>query len=321
MNKYFKFVIFFGIVSALFVFGPLIIPLPPLAGTQPVDELIYADSQFEEIHQIRIHTIRAGKGEKLILLLHGFGSSTYSWRKVMQSFSIYGTTIAYDRPAFGLTERLIPGEDLDFNPYTLDYQVELAAGLIEQQGSEQAVLVGNSAGGTVAIGTALKYPEKVKALILVDAAVYGGSGAPEWIKPMLNLPQFDRLGPIFVRTIEDRGLEILKMAWSDPNKISYEDLENYQLPLKMEDWDRALWEYTKVNGDHHFSEKLGNLTVPVLIISGNDDQLIPVENSVRLANEIPHAQLVIIPDCGHVPQEECPKEFISAVEDFLKENP
>jgi pimeloyl-ACP methyl ester carboxylesterase len=62
---------------------------------------------------------------------------------------------------------------------------------------------------------------------------------------------------------------------------------------------------------------IGNITVPSLVISGDDDRLVPVESSVRLAGALPHAELVVIPECAHVPHEECPGPFLEAVEAFL----
>ena len=100
----------------------------------------------------------------------------------------------------------------------MDYQSEILLELIQSRNADKVILIGNSAGGTVAIQAALEYPEKVQELILISPAVYGGGGAPKWIKPLLNLPQFNRLGPIFVRAIRDKGLEILELAWSDPEK-------------------------------------------------------------------------------------------------------
>ena len=71
----------------------------------------------------------------------------------------------------------------------------------------ESVLVGNSAGGTIALLTALRHPERVKALILLDPAIYFGSEPPRWIKPLLNLPQFKRTGPYLLRNVQNWGIE------------------------------------------------------------------------------------------------------------------
>ncbi len=297
---------------------PLIMPIPPLDGIQPAEELYYADSQIVGVDGIDVHYIESGEGEQAFILLHGFGSSTYSWRKVFSAFSTKGKVIAYDRPGFGLTERITNPDSFEINPYTLEYQAELLIKLMDLKNIKHAILVGNSAGASVAIYTAAFYPERVKALILVDPAVSASGGIPGWGKFIFSFPQFDRLGPFFVRSIEENGLELLKMAWADEEKITDEDLLNYQRPLKMENWDIGLWEYTKVNGDVDVAQFLSQLTMPVIVISGMEDQLIPVEESIAASEKINNAQFFGIDHCGHVLQEECPEEFMKIVNQFLK---
>jgi len=318
MKKINGFTLFLILVLFMVLVLPLIVPLPPLTDIQPVEELTYSNSQFNEIDGIEIHYQQVGENsDTLIILLHGFGASTYSWQKVMDPLSEYGAVLAYDRPAFGLTERVVFSEDIEINPYKMDYQPEIVVNFIDEELTEKVILIGNSAGGTVAIQTALDYPDKISALILVSPAVFEGGGAPGWIKPLLNLPHFNRLGPILVRSIRERGLELLELAWHDPQKITEKDYENYQKPLSVDNWDMALWEFTKVNGGTDLQTRLKELTIPVLIISGEDDKIIPVEQSKQLAAELSGSELVIIPSCGHVPQEECPNEFLEAVVPFI----
>jgi len=318
MKKINGFTLFLILILFSVLILPLIVPLPPLTGIQPVEELTYSDSQFKEIDGINIHYQQIGENsDTLIILLHGFGSSTYSWQKVMDPLSEYGAVLAYDRPAFGLTERVTTFEDKDFNPYKMNYQPEIVINFIDEEQAEKVILIGNSAGGTVAIQTALDYPDKISALILVSPAVFESGGAPGWIKPLLNLPHFNRLGPILVRSIRERGLELLELAWSDQQKITQKDYENYQKPLSVSNWDTALWEFTKVNGGTDLQSRLKELSIPVLIISGEYDKIIPVEQSKQLAVNLPGSEIVIIPNCGHVPQEECPDGFLEATDSFI----
>ncbi len=297
---------------------PLLIPVPPLQGTVPVSQLADADSQFIQIEGISYHYKEAGAGQTALVLLHGFGASVYSWREVMQPLSAYGQVIAYDRPAFGLTSRPMPGEWSGESPYSLASQARMLVELLDAKGIERAILVGNSAGGTLALYTALNYPARVQALILVDAAVYsGGPGFPDWLRALLETPQARRIGPLLVRSIQETGMQILIKAWNDPSKITDEIRANYRKPLQMANWDRALYELTIASAPTHIVERLPELRLPVLVMTGDNDQIVPTEQSLRLAKEIPRAKLAVIPACGHVPQEECPQQFLQAAADFL----
>jgi pimeloyl-ACP methyl ester carboxylesterase len=302
------------ILILLFV-GPFLVPVPPLENTVPVEQLTDPDSRFIEVNGINVHYKTYGQGEPTFILLHGFGASLFSWREVTAPLAEFGTVIAYDRPAFGLTERPLKWEGE--NPYSQDAQIELVIGLMDALGIERAILVGNSAGGTIAMLTALKHPQRVQSLILADPAVYAGGGAPAWVRPLLRTPQMRHLGPLIARQIQTRGPELIELAWHDPSKITPEILEGYQKPLRLADWDKALWELTLASRESGLAERLSELTLPTLVITGDDDRIVPTEQSVRLAEELPNAQLVVIPQCGHLPHEEHPAEFMQAVTEFL----
>jgi pimeloyl-ACP methyl ester carboxylesterase len=295
--------------------GPFLVPVPALEGTLPPQALSDADSQFIEINGLDVHVKTSGEGEPVFVLLHGFGASLYSWQAVMSPLSQHGMVIAFDRPAFGLTERPLSWQGQ--NPYSPEAQVALVIGLLDHFDIEQAILVGNSAGGTVAMQVALAHPERVSALILVDPAVYAGGGAPSWIRPLLATPQMRHLGPLVVRRIQERGPQLIEQAWHDPSKIPPETLQLYKKPLQAENWDKALWEMTLASRASGLAEKLAAFTLPVLLITGDDDRIVPTADSIRLAGELPQASLVVIPQAGHVPHEERPDLFMQAVNEFL----
>lgn len=306
------------VVIILAAVVPFLIPVPPLEGTRPAALLADADSRFIEVNGLEVHYKEAGEGSTTYILLHGFGASTFSWREVMPALAQNGRVIAYDRPAFGLTERPAAGSWTGVSPYSAEAQVDLLFGLMDRLGVDQAVLVGNSAGGAVAALAALEQPQRVTALVLVDAAVYSGSPIPNWVRPVLTLPQFNRLGPLFVRRIQTSGEEFLASAWHDPARVTPAVLEGYRKPLQVDGWDAALWQYSIAQGETNLPDRLDELKVPVMVVSGEDDKIIPLADSQRLAREIPGARLVVFRACGHVPQEECPQAFLDAVSDFMQ---
>jgi pimeloyl-ACP methyl ester carboxylesterase len=307
--------IILGVLLVLVLVVPFLIPVPPLTDTVPPEQLADADSKFVEINGLTVHYKMIGQGEPVFILLHGFGASLFSWHAVMEPLSQYGTVIAYDRPAFGLTER--PVKWTGVNPYSPEANVALLLGLMDHFGIQKAILVGNSAGGTVSMQFALAHPDRVQALILVDPAVYEGGGGPSWVRILGKTPQMQHLGPLFVRSIQKSGLDLIKTAWHDPSKITQETWDGYTKPLKSDNWDRALWDFTMASHDTGLTDHLKDFTVPILVITGDDDRIVPTANSVRLADEIPGAKLVVIKDAGHVPHEEQPAAFMQAVAEFL----
>lgn len=306
----------------VFLLVPFLIPVPPLENSLTARSLADDDSQFIEVNGLEVHYKIAGSGTPVYILLHGFGASTFSWREVMQPLSEIGTVIAYDRPAFGLTERPVPGDWEGESPYSLNSQVDLLIGLMDALGVEKAILVGNSAGGTVAFAAALEYPQRVQALVAVDAAIYSGGPDSALLKFFLRTPQVNHLGPLISRSLAgERGDEFIKGAWHDPELITEEILTGYRKPLQAENWDRALWELTLASEKNGIAEQLTSLAMPVLVMTGDDDHIVPTAESIRLSEEIPGSTLAVFQACGHLPQEECPLQFMAAMNEFVNSLP
>jgi pimeloyl-ACP methyl ester carboxylesterase len=303
------------VILLLVFFGPFLLPVPPLDDTFSPAQLADPDSRFASIDGIQVHYKIAGEGEPTLVLLHGFGSSLFSWREVIPRLAQDYRVLAYDRPGFGLTDRPMAWQGK--NPYGADYQVDLLIELLDQLGIQKAVLVGNSAGGAIAMSVAARYPLRIQSLVLVSPAVYQ-AGMPSWRRLLFNTPQMNRLGPLLARRIQSWGIEFGKQAWHDPTKITADIWAGYTRPLKAENWDRGLWYFMAADRQLDLPEQLDTLELPVLVVSGDDDRIVPTDQSRRLASELPNADLVIVPACGHVPHEECPQVFLRAVLDFLK---
>jgi pimeloyl-ACP methyl ester carboxylesterase len=299
-----------GGLTAVLV-GPFLVPVPSLKDTRCPEALADEDSQFIKINGLRIHVKTMGQGQPVFVLLHGFGASLYSWHEVMEPFSRLGTVIAYDRPAFGLTERPLTWDGI--NPYGPEAQVGLLIELLDHFEVEKAILVGNSAGGAVAMQTTLAHPERVSTLILVDPAVYHGDYAPGWLRPLLATPQMRHLGPLVARQIQAHGSELLALAWHDPALLQPEAIAMYKKPLQVKNWDKALWEFTIASHPNGLIKHLDEFKLPVLVITGDDDRIVPTNESIRLARELPDAELVVINKARHIPHEEQPEAFMQAI--------
>lgn len=300
-------------------FAPFLIPIPETEGLVSESEFIDKDSKFIEINNVNIHYKEAGSGENTFILLHPFGGSTYSWREVMDDFAQYGRVIAYDRPAFGLTERPMP-ENWVENPYGMKANIEILKSLLDEFGIEKAILVGNSAGGGLAVAFALEYPERVESLILVAPGVGGGRGPqfPAWALPMMWTPQMRHVSPLLMRDYQESLPNTIEREWFDQTKLTDEIKQTHLNLLKIKNWDRAFYELTFAPAYPELRPLLPNLTSKTFIIAGQEDRLIRPFYFEAITTEIPNAQLTLIPQCGHVPQEECPNEFMDVIKKYLK---
>ena len=186
---------------------------------------------------------------------------------------------------------------------------------MDQLGVEKAILIGHSAGAGIAVQTALATPERVSGLVLVDPALSGRPGMPDWLE---NTPQMKRMGPFLARSLAGKeGDAFLEASWHDFSKFTEADKEAYRKPLRVSDWDVALWEFTKANQTTDLTSQLGDIWLPVLVMSGDDDRIIPITESERIADALPDGRLEVITACGHLPQEECPEAFVAAIEQYL----
>lgn len=205
------------------------------------------------------------------------------------------------------------------NPYPAAAQTELTIGLMDELGMDEAVLVGDSTSDTVAMLTALEHQNGSKRWCSsiprcmpaetrcgIACCIQRTADAPPW---PADRTADSGLGPDFARS-----------AWHDPSQITDDVWAGYLKPL-VANWDRALWELTASNEPSGLPDRLDELTLPVLVITGDDDRIVPTEQSVRLADEAANAQLVVVPACGHVPHEECPQAVMDAITAFLAKVP
>ena len=309
-----------GILALLVV--PLVVPVES-SGTKTHLEAAGAGAQFTEIDGFDVYVETAKySGEcdcqpPLLVLLHGFGASSFSWQKVSEPLAQFGDVVAYDRPAFGFTER--PTEWGSLNPYSLEGQKSIIASLIAKFGAgRKVVLVGHSAGGQIAAEFARLNPKRVDSLILVDPAILTTGGVPGWLTWVLDIPQLDRIGPLLVGQISSSGDSVIRQSWFDESKITPEIFDGYRAPLEIKGWESAFWEFVKAPKVTDLSDNLAELSQNTLVITGDTDNIVPTADAVKLATLLPSAELEVIANTGHLPQEESPEAFIDAIKKNAK---
>ena len=237
----------------------------------------------------------------------------------MESLSEQATVVAFDRPVFGLTSRPLP-QDGSGARYSAEAQSDLVAALIGQLGFARAILIGNSTGGTIALLTALRHPAKVQGLVLVGAMIYSGYATSEVPGPMLAVmkaarPVFSRLMKFMIAKLYDKAL---RKFWYRQERLTDAELAACKADFMIGPWDQAFFELFLTTRHLGLEARLPALAVPALVVTGAHDRAVKPEESQRLAAELPDATLALIPECGHLPQEETPEAFLGIVKEFLK---
>ena len=264
---------------------PLIFPpLPELRSTKVFGQTIkYYD---------------VGQGSPL-LLIHGIGGDADEWAFCFEPLSATHRVIALDLLGFGRSGKPL----ID---YTIAGFVEVLERFLQALELERISLVGESLGGWIAATFALRFPEQVEKLILVDAAGVWGD--------MAGLP-------IDMRVSTRAHLkEIFELVFYDP-RLASEQLIDLAYELHLERGDSYTIDSLLRNlksGRERLDEEIGEMKVPTLVIWGEDDRMIPIEVGRRLQQLISGAKLEVIPECGHLPALEKPGEFVRAVIEFLK---
>uniref|UniRef100_Q3ASC2 Hydrolase, alpha/beta hydrolase fold family n=1 Tax=Chlorobium chlorochromatii (strain CaD3) TaxID=340177 RepID=Q3ASC2_CHLCH len=278
-----------------------------------------AISQFATINGFNVHYRIAGKGEPLVMLLHGSFLSIRSWRLVFGELAKHTTVVAFDRPAFGKSSKPRPSTTTGAN-YSPEAQSDLVIALMRHVGFQKAMLVGNSTGGTLALLAALRHPNNVAAIALAGAMVYSGyatSGIPAPLKPLFKAasPLFARLMGKMITKLYDRTMYGF---WHNKERLSPDVVAAFRNDFMQGEWARGFWELFLETHHLHFEERLKGIVVPSLVITGDNDLTVKTAESERLANELPGAALAVIANCGHLPQEEQPEAFVQALLPFIE---
>ena len=287
-----------------------------------MEQQLSLGSHFLDVNGFKVHYRLAGNGKPLVVLLHGSFLSIRSWRSVFDRLAESVSIMAFDRPGFGLTSRPLPSKATGVS-YTPEAQSDLVIALMKKLGFNKAVLVGNSTGGTMALLTALRYPQHVDGLVLAGAMIYSGYAAsevPAFMKPVMKAmtPIFSRLMKFLITRLYDRNI---RGFWYNKERLGSDVLSAFRSDLMIGDWSRAFWELFLETHHLRLDERLKTMSKPSLVITGEHDLTVKTEESIRLARELPDAELVVIPDCGHLPQEEQPEAFVLEVRKFLQTMP
>lgn len=246
-----------------------------------------------------------------VVFVHGLAGCWQNWLENLPAAACEHRAIALDLPGFGASQ--MPARPISIRGYA-----ETVAAVCKTLGIESAAVVGNSMGGFVAAELAISQPTLVQRLVLVDAA--GLSTEELQRRPLYTLARLARSSgfsslaraPAITTRPGLRRLALSLLA-RHPDRFSA-DLSRAILSGAGKEGFPAALAFLSTHG---IRGRLDQIRCPTLIVWGANDHLVPVADAFELQAAIPDAQLVVFPDCGHVPMIEHPDRFNAIVRRFV----
>lgn len=288
---------------------------------QATDTSAGLDGFIEEtvtVHGDRIHYLAAGEAGPPLVLLHGgiIDAAHITWRPLLEPLAAEATVYAPNFPGYG--PNAMPEEGL-----SVDRHVRSTAGFLEELDLEHAVVAGISMGGGVAVGLGLDHPDRIDRLVVLDALGLGhelSSGKLTWLLAKIQVTnnisiKLMRRSPGLVRS----GLEELVAA---PDTIPQELVDLVHAEVQRPDAGGAFRSFRSNEVTWHgyrtdYTDRLTDLDVPVRLIHGEDDGVVPLEWSRRADQLVPDSTLDVLANCGHLPTWERTEAVQRVVEDAL----
>ncbi len=262
-----------------------------------------------------MHFEKQGSGPPVVLV-HGLGAYSFSWRDMIASLKKNYTTYALDLLGFGQS----PARQ-DF-PDTMVAQADAVCDFMRMQNLANPILIGHSMGGGVSLRVAEKAGQNgqpsLKMLILIAPVAYpphqsAPGSNPENLSTLLSLPDFE-LSQVSRRLVE----QILERAYAKPSRITTQQIDGYAKGLSSRSQLQAFLEHSSNLSEVAVpAARLSGISVETLIIWGKQDPFLPLSDGKKLKDALANASLAEIDDCGHIPQEEQPDETSRLVMAFL----
>ena len=275
----------------------LLFSLSPTAWCQTVQPL--PPQQTAKVHGQKIAYYEAGKGS-VVILIHGLGADSRHWAANIDALSQNFRVMALDQIGYGQSDKPLMR-------YSVENFTDYLHGFLQALKIPKASLVGNSLGGWVALDFAIRHPQMVEKLVLVDAAGLRPTAALKW-------PEGGRktLSPLNTHWFFDFMEANKEWAAMDLGPNSFErhvqNGDSYTVASSVAEM---------ITGRDFEDKKLDKVKVPTLIIWGRDDGLIPLAMGEQFHKRIAGSQMMVIEGTGHIPMVGKPAEFNQAVSKFL----
>lgn len=266
---------------------------------------------------IRLAYVDEGRGDHTIIFIHGLGSYLKAWKKNIEGLKDHYRCIAIDLPGYGKSSKKPHSGMMSF--YAL-----VVKEFIDELNLENVVLAGHSMGGQIAIMAAVNYPETIQKLILIDPAGFEefNEGQKEWFRDVMTVEG------VMKTTVEQIQTNLAYNFYNVPEDAEFMITDRIAM-RSADDFENYCYAVVKsVNGmvDEPVYEILGEVKQPVLILFGENDNLIPnrflnpgstSDIAKKGHDALPNSSLIIVPKAGHFLQFEKPEVVNRAVIEFL----
>jgi 3-oxoadipate enol-lactonase len=262
---------------------------------------------YAKVNGINIYYEVQGEGEPLVLV-PGLGSDATRWYRNLPGLAKEFRVIAFDNRGAGRTDK--PDE-----PYSMTMFADDIAGLLDTLGVEKTHLFGVSMGGMIALNFGILHGDRLISLIPGCTRPGGVHSVPDAEgAPALNPALVDRM------SAEERNRNLLPQIWSAAFiRDNPDTVEEYVKATSRYPVDPAGYRRQMTAADaHDVYERLAEITVPTLVIHGENDRLIPAANAAIIAERIPGAELVILEGLGHGFYSERPEKVNGILIEFMK---
>jgi len=271
-----------------------------------------SESEFVEIDGMQVHYRDEGNDLDSIplVLIHGTGASLHTWEGWVKSLKDNHRIITFDLPAYGLTGPNSTGE------YSQEYYVSFVYKLLAKLSVKKCILGGNSLGGSITWAYALSHPERVKKMILVDAGGYPMTSKS--VPIAFQLARIPILSSLFKYVTPRSVIEkSIHNVYVHDERIT-KGLINRYYDLALREGNRkAFIDRMKNSKNNDNYLKINSLTMPTLIIWGEQDGLIPITVGNQFHENLPNDTMIVFKDLGHTPMEEDPENTVKIVKHFL----
>lgn len=263
-----------------------------------------ADSMSAQVGDVRLRYVLEGADRTgtPTVFLHGVGSTSEVWRRVLRSMTPSGPVLTYDLRGHGESAR-------PAGPYELDDFVADHVGLLEELGIDRANVVGFSLGGLIAQAIAITHPETVERLAILSAVAGRTDVEREAVRRRLEIVERD--GPHGVAAQGPDRWYTRAFQRRSPERVA-RHLERFKAN------DPAAYAAAfRVLAENDLADQLADITAPALVLTGADDVGSPPRMARLMADRIPDAELVIVEDVKHGVLEELPQRVSAELSGFL----